>query len=173
MNGNCRIGAVLLAALEPNHIRQLYVGLERDHVSATQRRKIGTTLGTALRQVGRQRLLRFNPSSEIPKPRAIRPETQVFTPEQVRRFLEAAKDDPLYALYVVALDTGRVNPARRSTTWSHAIPHGDSRARKASSSASRPAPRWPRPCRSRKRRAMATCSSRCCPIPANATCRRS
>ncbi len=101
-----RLGHILLTKLEPAHVEQLYADLERDGVSAAMRRKIGTTLGTALRQAIRTKLLRYNPAVDIAKPRASKPEFHVFSPEQVDVFLTAAQDDRLYAMFVLALDSG-------------------------------------------------------------------
>jgi integrase len=101
-----RIGYLLLSKLSPVHLQQLYEKMTEDGVSAALQRKIGTTLGTALRAAIPLKLISSNPVPEIRKPKAPDPELQVYTAEQVSQFLRAAKKDRLYALYVLALDSG-------------------------------------------------------------------
>jgi integrase len=100
------IGGVRLGRLTPIHIEQLFACLERDGVSARGRQMAGTMLHTALRHAVRLRLIPFNPASEIAKPRPQKQGVQVFDVGQVKRFLDAAAADRLYALYVLAIDSG-------------------------------------------------------------------
>jgi integrase len=103
---NPHIGGVRLAKVVPLHVEQLFAGLERDGVSARGCQMAGTMLHTALRDAVRLRLIPFNLASEIAKPRPQKQEMQVYDAEQVARFLVAAREDRLYAMYVLALDTG-------------------------------------------------------------------
>lgn len=100
------IGGVKLAKLTPLHVEQLFASLEREGVSARGRQMAGTMLHTALRDAVRLRLIPHNPSSEIAKPKPRKAEMQVYNQEQALRFLDAAKEDRLFALYLLALDTG-------------------------------------------------------------------
>lgn len=101
-----RLGGLKLSKLTVYHVEQLYAQMEREDVSAALRRKIGTTLGTALRHAVRIRLMPFNPVADIRKPQAAKPEIQVWTGEQVGKFLETAAVDRLAALYTLAIDSG-------------------------------------------------------------------
>lgn len=100
------LGRIRLSKLVAFHIEQLYASLERDSVSASERRKAGTTLGTALRHVVRLKLIAFNPSADVPKPKAVKREMVVWDERQVGQFLKAAAIDRLSALYLLALDSG-------------------------------------------------------------------
>jgi integrase len=101
------VGFVQLAKLMPLQVQQFYATLESKGVSATMRKKVGTTLGTALAYAMLPlRLIPFNPAKGVRKPKAEEPEAQPFTPEQVAQFLEKAKEDRLYTLYVFMLDSG-------------------------------------------------------------------
>ncbi len=103
---NPHIGGVKLARLAPLHIEQLFACLEREKVSARGRQMAGTMLHTALRDAVRLRLIPFNPASEVAKPRPRKQEMQVYDQDQAAQFLDAAREDRLYAMYVLALDTG-------------------------------------------------------------------
>jgi integrase len=92
--------------LVPLHVEQRFAGLKRDGVSARGRQMAGTMLHTALRDAVRRRLIPFNPASEIAKPRPQKQEIRVYDAGQVAQFLDAAREDRLYARYVLALDTG-------------------------------------------------------------------
>jgi integrase len=100
------IGGVRLDKLAPLHVEQLFAALERKAVSPRVRQMTGTMLHTALRDAVRLKLIAFNPSADVAKAKPKKPEMQVFTPEQVSCFLTAAKEDRLYALYVLAIDSG-------------------------------------------------------------------
>jgi integrase len=73
-----------------------------DGMSAAMRHKVGVTLGAAVRL----RLMYANPARDGRKPRLERKEMKALTDEQLRAVLAAAAADRLYALYVLALDTG-------------------------------------------------------------------
>lgn len=51
-------------------------------------------------------LLARNPGDAVKPVKNERKEMRAWTPEEARRFLDAAKDERLYALYALALDTG-------------------------------------------------------------------
>jgi integrase len=103
---NPALGSVQLAKLTPLHVEQLFAGLRKAGVSARGCQMAGTMLHTALRDAVRLRLIPNNPAREIAKPKPRKAEVQVWDRGQVLRFLDAARGDRLYALYVLALDTG-------------------------------------------------------------------
>jgi integrase len=101
------VGGSQLSKLMPLHVQQFYSTLEQNGVSAIMRKKVGTTLSTALTYaVLPLRLIPFNPAVGIKKPRVEGEEVQVLDPEQVVRFLDAARMDRLYAYYAFAIDSG-------------------------------------------------------------------
>jgi integrase len=103
---NPHIGSVRLNKLAPIHVEQLFVILERNGVSARGRQMTGTMLHTALRRAVQLKLIPYNPASDVAKPKPAKPEMQVYDLDQVARFLDAARTDRLFALYVLALDSG-------------------------------------------------------------------
>jgi integrase len=101
------IGGVQLTKLSVIHVEQLFADLERQGVSARGRQMAGTMLHTALAYaVHPLHLIPHNPARDVAKPRPAKPEIKVYDPDQLARFLDAAKEDRLYALYILALDTG-------------------------------------------------------------------
>ena len=96
-----------LSKFMPLHVQQFYAALEEAGMSAAMRKKVGTTLGTALAYaVLPLRILPFNPCQGVRKAKAEKQEFGVLDPAQVVRFLEEAKNDRLYAYFVFALDSG-------------------------------------------------------------------
>jgi integrase len=96
-----------LDKLNALHVEKLYSDLAEAGVSGSVRRKAGTTLRVALQHaVHPLHLIPHNPAADVKKPRYEPEEMQVLDAEQAGRFLAAARSDRLYALYVVALDSG-------------------------------------------------------------------
>jgi integrase len=100
------LGGVRLAKLTPLHVDQLFATLERAGVSARGRQMAGTMLHTALRDAVKLHLIPHNPARDVAKPIPAKQEMQVYDREQVHRFLDAARQVRLYAMYVLALDAG-------------------------------------------------------------------
>lgn len=101
-----QLGGVKLGALTAVHVSHLYTELLKGGVSASTTRKVGITLRAALERAVEMRAIPFNPADAVPKPKAESKEIQVFTPDQVGKFLAEAAKDRLEALYVVAVDSG-------------------------------------------------------------------
>jgi integrase len=100
------LGRILMSKLTRFHVRQMYAELTSRSVSASQQRRIGTTLRAAVGQAIEDEILHLNPCRKVPKPRVEKPEMQVWDVDQVSRFLEAAKEERLHSMYVLAIDTG-------------------------------------------------------------------
>src|SRR5688572_24500926 len=78
------------------------------------------TLGRALQKAVKNRLIPFNPARDAdhPAPDHVRTEAiRVLDPDQIARFLAAAREDRLYALYVVWLDSGAREGELFALTW--------------------------------------------------------
>lgn len=104
------LGRILLADLRPHHLDQMYESLLGDphqppRKAATVRR-IHATLRAALNVAVRRRLIPWNPAVHIELPSTDRTQTQVWTPEQLGRFLDHHADHRLYALFHVIALTG-------------------------------------------------------------------
>ena len=100
------LGSIRLAKLDAFAVEQMYAALEKGKVSAAMRRRVGTTLGTALRAAVASKILPYDPSAGVAKPRTARHEIRVLDPDQVPAFLAAARTDRLFPLYALALDSG-------------------------------------------------------------------
>jgi integrase len=101
------LGGVRLDQVSPAIVEQFYADLEKAGASPRARQMAGVVLGTALQHaVHPLKLIDHNPCADVPKPRVVRKEMQVWDAEQVRLFLDAGGDDRLAALYIVAIDTG-------------------------------------------------------------------
>jgi integrase len=100
------LGHVRLAKLAAAHVQGLYSALAAAGVSPAMQRKVGTTLTVALNEAARLNMVPGNAAGKVRKPKAAKPEIQVFDPEQVGKFLKAARPDRLYPFYLTALDSG-------------------------------------------------------------------
>jgi integrase len=100
------LGSLRLARLTRFHVRQMYTTLAAKGVSASQQRRVGTTLRVAVGQAMEDGLLHANPCHRVPKPHVEREEMQTWDVKQTAQFLQAAGEDRLYAMYVLAFDTG-------------------------------------------------------------------
>jgi integrase len=100
------LGTLKLTALRRFHVEELYAALTSKGVSTAMQRKIGTTLTIALGAAVDKELIPFNPAQRVRKPKAVKPEIQPLDSAGVARFLDATKQDRLFAFYVLALDSG-------------------------------------------------------------------
>lgn len=101
-----RLGRVRLDRLQPQQVRQLYARLIDSGLSPKTVRNVHQCLHRALEQAVTDRVLTTNPAHAVRPPRAPRHEMEALTPEQARQVLEVAREDPLEALWVVAITTG-------------------------------------------------------------------
>lgn len=100
------LGRVAIERLEPVHVQSLINRKLKEGLSPKTVRYIRGTLRTALNQAVRWGLVARNAAALVDGPRVPTYEIQPFTPEEARRFLEAAKGHRLEALYAVALTLG-------------------------------------------------------------------
>jgi integrase len=100
------IGSIRLAALDDLQIESFYARLAERGASKWTRKMAGRFLGTALKHAVRRKIIRFDPSASVEKVKTDEREMLFLSSDQVRQFLESAKDNRLYALFAVALATG-------------------------------------------------------------------
>jgi integrase len=115
------LGGVRLDRLEPLHVVQLLGSLGRSGVSTRGKQMARTVLHTALSDAIELNKITYNPvlkSKKTAKVKSEKKKMQVFNPEQAARFLIAAKKDRLYALYVLALDSGMRQGELFALKWS-------------------------------------------------------
>jgi integrase len=101
-----RIGGTKLRALTAPLVKSFLNQMAEGGASPVLRGKVAVTLGVALSEAVEMDLLPSNPAHSVRKPKAARREMASLVPEQAAAFLDAARQDRLFALYAVALDTG-------------------------------------------------------------------
>ncbi len=102
------IGGVRLTLLTAMHVEQMLADLRTAGVSARGRQMAVNVLSAALKHAARVRppLIPFNPVASVAKPRPPKPEIRPFTPDQLGQLFQASVTDRLFALYLMAIDTG-------------------------------------------------------------------
>ncbi|CAN5892328.1 site-specific integrase [soil metagenome] len=104
-----KLGAISLSKLQPAHLNDLYASLaegERPLAPKTIR-YIHTILHRALKDATRWSKIGRNVAALADPPRPRAPEGfRIWTPVQLRSFLDAVSQDRLYALFFLALTTG-------------------------------------------------------------------
>jgi integrase len=100
------LGRQRLAKLLPLDLDRLYQHLLAGGLSPSSVHHIHAILHKALGQAMRWDLVGRNVADLVDPPRMRRIPMRALSPEEARRFLEAARGDPLEALYVLAITTG-------------------------------------------------------------------
>jgi len=100
------IGHIRLARLTPEDVQGLYTRKLAEGLSPTSVRHMPTVLHRVLRQALRWGRVARNVSEAADPPRRSTPEFQPLSPDEVKKFLEAAREDRLEGLYVLAVTTG-------------------------------------------------------------------
>lgn len=90
---------------------------DRRPLSPASVRRIHATLHRALRDAVRWQLAPQNVAATADPPRAPRPQTSVWTAQQLRVFLEAVKDDALYSLWLFYAMTGARRGEALALRW--------------------------------------------------------
>ncbi len=111
------IGSVLLTKLAPQHLQRLY----RQKVDEGHTRTalmVHAILHRALGQAVRWRIVPRNVADAVDPPRHRYQEMRPLTPEEATRFLDAAREDRLFALYVLAVATGLRQGELLGLKWS-------------------------------------------------------
>jgi integrase len=111
------VGRILLGKLAAVHVQGMYAELTEASVSAALQRKIGTTLTIALNLAVKLDMIPSNAATKIRKPKAVKPEVEVFDPDQLSHFLTAARTDRLYSYYLTAVDSGARPGELFALTW--------------------------------------------------------
>lgn len=89
-----------------NALRSKPCGPREEPASTRTLRAVYVTLRAALNFAVQRRLMAISPMNGIKSPKHRAKKITPLTREQARRFLKAAKDDRLYALYVLAITCG-------------------------------------------------------------------
>ncbi len=106
------LGSYTMTTLRPDHLIKAYRALLAGGgrygrpLSATTVRTVHRILSKALGDAVRDGVLARNPTANVPLPKAVKPELQVWNRAQVATFLPYATEDPLYAAWLLALLCG-------------------------------------------------------------------
>lgn len=100
------LGHRRLCDLAPIELQDLYRRLLERGLAPASVRRVHARLKTALRHAVRWGLIAHNPLDRVDPPRVPRREMRALSPEQARRFLEAAREDRFGALWWLLLETG-------------------------------------------------------------------
>lgn len=106
------LGHLPISELKPQHIQRMYSDKMRSRpegggkISPNSVRCIHRILHAALSQAVRLQIVASNPCDAVDPPKYSRRLPRYWKPEEAARFLEAIKDDRLFALFHLALGTG-------------------------------------------------------------------
>ena len=100
------IGGLKVATLVPMHVYHLMGELERLGESLWTGKMSGTVLHNALKQAVRLKLLNHNPAADVPRAKPLEREMHIFSEEQVKVFIGAAKTKRIAALFILAVGSG-------------------------------------------------------------------
>lgn len=121
-----RLGHFRLQALSPTHIKSFYSDLLSEGrsdgsggLSPRTVQYVGTILGRALRDAESQRLIQRNPAAAVrkPKPSSRKASINTWTGEELRRFLDAVKDERIFPVLLLAATTGLRRGELLGLTW--------------------------------------------------------
>lgn len=100
------IGCLRLTQVDAIAIERFYRQLEEKGESADCVRRCGIMLGTAYRDAIARKVATYNPVRDVAKPRKDRPDVEVASAAEIKSLLAAAKEERLYALFVLACMSG-------------------------------------------------------------------
>ena len=100
------LGRMRLQAILPAHIRQLYLRMQLEGKGARTIQLVHVTLRCAFAQAVKEGLLGHNPLDAVERPKVETKQFQIFTEEQARTFVSAARGHPYETLFYLALTTG-------------------------------------------------------------------
>jgi integrase len=112
-----RIGAVPLARLNAQGLQSLYADLSRDGKSPRTIQYLHVILHRALREAVRLGLLSRNVADACSPPHPRTPEAKAWSPCELARFLDVARADPYWPLWLLAPSTGLRRSALLGLRW--------------------------------------------------------
>jgi integrase len=101
-----RLGRRRLSTLSPRDVRQLLDALRGEGLSTRTVQHVHATLRVALEHAVREELVSRNVAKLVHVPVPRRPEREALSVDEVRLLLKAAREDRLFALFVVAVMMG-------------------------------------------------------------------
>lgn len=113
------IGRLPLAKLTPQHLQRLYADRQEAGLSPMSVRHLHAVLHKALGQAARWGVTARNSADLVTPPRGERRQMDTLSPEEARRFLEAAQGDRFHAVYALALSTGMRQGELLALRWTN------------------------------------------------------
>lgn len=101
-----KLGFIKLSQLTPLHIQSLYATMQENGLSARTVRYTHSVLRSALEQAVKWNFLVHNPATRVAQPQQTRREMSALTVDETNRFLESAKPDRWYPLWLLLVTTG-------------------------------------------------------------------
>ncbi len=101
-----KIGNLLLSKLKPLDIQAVYTLMLENKLSARTVRFAHSILSSALTQAVKWQIIPVNPAKMVDLPQNHRKEMKALSPEEAKRFLEAAKKDNWFVIFSLAITTG-------------------------------------------------------------------
>ncbi|MDQ4121716.1 MAG: site-specific integrase [Acidobacteriota bacterium] len=95
-----------LVKIKTFHVQEFYDSMEESGLSPRTIEYVHTLLSGALNHAVGQELIERNPAAFTKRPTKQKPVIECFSSEQAEKFLEAARSDKLYVMFVVALTLG-------------------------------------------------------------------
>jgi integrase len=114
---NPRIGSRPLGSLSPRDIRLLLDDLGATGLSPRSVQYVHATLRVALEHAVREELLPRNAAKLVQPPTPTRPEREPLAVDEARRLRKGAREDRLFALYVVAIMLGLRRSEALALRW--------------------------------------------------------
>lgn len=101
------IGHIKLQQLQTRHIQNLINDkMDGGNLSTRSIKYIHVVLNNALQQAIKEQLIKFNPAVAVKLPKQEKKEVEALTVEQVKAFMEMARQTRHYTAYLVELSTG-------------------------------------------------------------------
>lgn len=111
-------GEMYVRNLRREHVQRLYSEKVDSGLSAARVRRIHGVLSSILAHAVRWGEVEHNVCMEVSPPRVPAPEIRPFDAEEARRFLEVARGDRYYPLYVLGISTGMRSGELGGLFWS-------------------------------------------------------
>lgn len=112
------IGQTRLCDLEAYQIQKFYNALQEKELSPRTIRYAHTVLSSALKQALKWRMIKHNPCDLCELPKLKKVEMKYLNPNEAILFLEVAKDNKYFALFLLAIETGMRPSEYLALKWS-------------------------------------------------------
>ncbi len=107
---NCHVrkflGAKKLSDIQAYEVQKLYNDMKKANYSPKTIRHVHNVLSPAFKQAIKWKMLTQNPCDLCELPQMEKTEMMYFTPQETAKFLDAAKDDKYFSVFIVAIETG-------------------------------------------------------------------